>query len=158
MQIHELKLDTKRKPKRRVGRGIAAGQGKTAGRGTKGQNSRSGANIPLQFEGGQLAFSQRFPKLRGFKNIFAKKVLAINLEDLEKIGKAEISREDILAYRDVKNNKTYVKILGSGTVKKVKVFADFASKTAVEAIKKAGGEIVLTPKLEKVKKLPKKIK
>lgn len=148
MQIHELKNPINRKAKKRVGRGIAAGQGKTAGRGTKGQNSRSGAKIPLTFEGGQLSFAQRFPKLRGFKNIFKTPTLAINLDELALIKKSEIKISDILALKGVKSTKVCVKILSNGEGLKAKIFANSASKSAIEKVKKAGGEIVI----EKYKK------
>ncbi len=72
MQLHDIRVSMPKQSRRRVGRGIAAGQGKTAGRGTKGQNSRTGHNIPRRFEGGQTPLVQRLPKLNGFRSLTPK--------------------------------------------------------------------------------------
>jgi large subunit ribosomal protein L15 len=86
MKLHDLKpAPGSRKAKRRVGRGIAAGQGKTAGRGTKGQKARAGGSIPAWFEGGQTPLHQRIPKLRGFKNLFKVEYEVVNLGDIARL-------------------------------------------------------------------------
>jgi large subunit ribosomal protein L15 len=86
VKLHDLKpAPGSRKAKRRVGRGIAAGQGKTAGRGTKGQKARAGGSIPAWFEGGQTPLHQRIPKLRGFKNLFKIHYEVVNLGDIARL-------------------------------------------------------------------------
>src|SRR5205823_306844 len=86
MKLHDLKpAPGSHKAKRRVGRGIAAGQGKTAGRGTKGQKARAGGNIPAWFEGGQTPLHQRLPKLRGFKNAFRIEYEIVNVGDVARL-------------------------------------------------------------------------
>ena len=86
MKLHDLKpAPGSRKKRRRVGRGIAAGQGKTAGRGTKGQKARAGGTIPAWFEGGQTPLHQRLPKLRGFKNAFRIEYEVVNLGDIARL-------------------------------------------------------------------------
>ena len=86
MKLHDLKpAPGSKKAKRRVGRGIAAGQGKTAGRGTKGQKARAGGKIPAWFEGGQTPLHQRIPKLRGFKNLFKVHYEVVNLGDIARL-------------------------------------------------------------------------
>src|SRR5206468_11999217 len=86
MKLHELRpADGAHTAKRRVGRGIAAGQGKTAGRGTKGQKARAGGSIPAWFEGGQTPLHQRIPKLRGFKNPFKVEYEVVNLGDIARL-------------------------------------------------------------------------
>ena len=86
MKLHDLKpAPGSHTPKRRVGRGIAAGQGKTAGRGTKGQKARAGGNLPAWFEGGQTPLHQRIPKLRGFKNLFRIDYEVVNVGDIARL-------------------------------------------------------------------------
>jgi large subunit ribosomal protein L15 len=86
VKLHDLKpAPGSKKAKRRVGRGIAAGQGKTAGRGTKGQKARAGGKIPAWFEGGQTPLHQRIPKLRGFKNLFKVQFEVVNLGDIARL-------------------------------------------------------------------------
>src|SRR4029078_5290396 len=83
VKLHDLKPAAgSRKAKRRVGRGIAAGQGKTAGRGTKGQKARAGGTIPAWFEGGQTPLHQRIPKLRGFRNLFKVEYEVVNIGEI----------------------------------------------------------------------------
>jgi len=87
MKLHDLKpAPGSRKPKRRVGRGIAAGQGKTAGRGTKGAKARAGGKIPAWFEGGQTPLHQRIPKLRGFRNLFKVEYEVVNVGDIQRVA------------------------------------------------------------------------
>src|ERR1035437_9147071 len=87
MKLHELKKDLNTVNRKRVGRGISAGGGKTAGRGTKGQNSRSGHNIPRKFEGGQTPLIMRLHKLKGFKSIKADKIV-VTLDEISRKFKA----------------------------------------------------------------------
>src|SRR3954454_19629413 len=89
MKLHHLKpAEGSRRPRRRVGRGIAAGQGKTAGRGTKGQKARAGASIPGWFEGGQTPIHVRVPKLRGFKNRFKVEYAVVNVGQISAYAEA----------------------------------------------------------------------
>jgi len=122
----------------RVGRGIAAGRGKTAGRGTKGQNARTGGGVRPGFEGGQNPLMNRIPKLRGFRAVRPKAevVYTSQLNDLgANVDNAKLAEAGIISSEFVK-----VKIVLNGEVtKKVAVTTQGASKTAIEAIKKAGG-------------------
>jgi large subunit ribosomal protein L15 len=89
VKLHDLKPAAgSRKAKRRVGRGIAAGQGKTAGRGTKGQKARAGGKIPAWFEGGQTPLHQRIPKLRGFRNVFRIEYEVVNVGDINRVAES----------------------------------------------------------------------
>ena len=128
--------------RKRVGRGPSSGNGKTAGRGQKGQKSRSGGSPRVGFEGGQMPLSRRLPK-RGFKNIFAKNIAVVNVEDLNKFdGTIAV---DIVALREaglVKGRVDGVKILGCGDVNvKLNVIVDAVSASAREKIEKAGGSV-----------------
>lgn len=128
--------------RKRVGRGPSSGNGKTAGRGQKGQKSRSGGSPRVGFEGGQMPLSRRLPK-RGFKNIFAKNIAVVNVEDLNKFdGTVAV---DIVALHEaglVKGRVDGVKILGCGDVNvKLNVIVDAVSASAREKIEKAGGSV-----------------
>jgi large subunit ribosomal protein L15 len=91
VKLHDLKpAPGSRKPRRRVGRGIAAGQGKTAGRGTKGQKARAGGSIPAWFEGGQTPLHQRIPKLHGFKNPFRVEYEVVNVGSIAALVEAGV--------------------------------------------------------------------
>jgi large subunit ribosomal protein L15 len=138
MKYHELKVSAKR-PRRRVGRGIAAGQGKTAGRGTKGQGSRGGNKLNPGFEGGQNPLMQRLPKLRGFKthktaaeNVYTGQLNAFS---------GQIVDSTVLAEAGLLSSPyVSVKLINKGEVtKKVTVRLPFASLSAIEAVQKAGG-------------------
>ena len=124
----------------RRGRGHGSGNGKTAGKGHKGQKARSGAPRP-GFEGGQMPLYRRLPK-RGFKNIFAKQYVAINVEDLNKFDDgAEVTAETLVANGVISKSLDGVKILGRGEVtKKVNVKVAKYSASAKEKIEKAGGK------------------
>ncbi|MBQ8037593.1 MAG: 50S ribosomal protein L15 [Proteobacteria bacterium] len=128
--------------RKRLGRGTSSGQGKTAGRGQKGQKSRSGGSPRVGFEGGQMPLSRRLPK-RGFKNIFAKNIAIVNVEDLNRFD--ESNPVDIVALRNaglVRGQVDGVKILGCGDLNvKVNVIVDAVSASAREKIEKAGGSI-----------------
>ncbi len=138
-----------RKARKRVGRGAGSGTGTTAGRGNKGQKSRSGVALK-GFEGGQMPLHRRLPK-RGFKNIFAKKFVAVNIGRVQKAidaGKLDIKQPiDAAALKAagiLKNPKDGVRLLAKGDLKaKVQVSVAGASKAAVEAVEKAGGSITI---------------
>ena len=130
------KATTKRK---RVGRGMGSGMGKTSTRGHKGQGSRSGMRLLRGFEGGQMPLHRRLPK-RGFKNIFREEYSIVNVERLEAIGETEIT-PDVLKKAGVVDGKSPVKILGNGELKSaLTVHAHKFSKSAQEKITKAGGK------------------
>lgn len=131
---------SKKNPKR-VGRGHGSGWGKTAGKGHKGQNARSGGGVRPGFEGGQMPLQRRIPK-RGFNNIFAKKVIAINVGDLEKFGEGSvIDINELINMGLVKRDFDKIKILGNGTLSKsLTVKAQMFSKSAVQKIEAAGGK------------------
>ena len=150
MQLNTLTLRVPKFKKKRLGRGIGSTKGKTAGRGHKGQKSRSGVAVK-SFEGGQMPLYRRLPK-RGFKSINNKKLLAIlSLSRVQEILKkySSISKDKI----DLKNlqknkiiNKKYkkLKLLGSGDLKdKVNIEVNAISKSAEEKIKKLGGKVTL---------------
>src|SRR5690606_20387942 len=131
------------KRKRRVARGIGSGMGKTATRGTKGQKARR--QINPWFEGGQTPIHRRLPIKKGFRNVNHKEYSVVNLDDLEKHFKAgeEVTPEALIAKGVIKKQLDGVKILGFGELgKKLKVNAHKFSKSASEAISKAGGEVV----------------
>jgi large subunit ribosomal protein L15 len=124
--------------KKRVGRGMGSGMGKTSTRGHKGQRSRSGSRMMRGFEGGQMPLHRRVPK-RGFTNIFRQEFNIVNLEKLEGLG--EIINPDVLRKAGVISTKKPVKILGDGELKSaITVHAHKFSKSAQEKITKAGGK------------------
>ena len=129
-----------RHAKKRVGRGPGSGHGKTAGRGEKGQKSRSGFSRKLGFEGGQMPLHRRLPK-RGFTNIFKKEYAVINLADLERFDDGATVDETALRQAGmVKGKNDGVKVLGNGKLsKKLTVSATKFSATAKQAIEAAGG-------------------
>ncbi len=142
MKLHELKpAKGAIKGRKRLGRGTASGQGKTAGRGQKGQKSRSGGGVRLGFEGGQMPLYRRLPK-RGFTNIFKKQWAIINVEDLNKFEDGSvITPEMLLEAGLIKKVIDGIKILGDGDLeKKVTVQAHKFSKAAIEKIESAGGK------------------
>jgi large subunit ribosomal protein L15 len=141
MKLHELRkpAGSTKAPKRK-GRGTATGQGKTAGRGMNGQNSRSGGGTRPGFEGGQMPLYRRIPK-RGFTNIWKKEYATLNVDDLNRFeAGAEITPELLRAQRVIKKGLD-VKILGDGELEKnLIVKAHKFSKTAVAKIEAAGGK------------------
>ena len=143
MELNELKFSTgSTKNRKRVGRGIGSGNGKTSGRGQKGQNARSGGGVRLGFEGGQNPLVFRIAK-RGFNNYeFATKYAVINVSDLEKFDNgAEITPELLKEMGIVKDMKDGLKVLGNGELtKKLTVNANKFSKVAKEKIENAGGK------------------
>lgn len=137
MKLHELKGT--RKERKRVGRGMSSGSGKTSGRGQKGQKARS--KVRVGFEGGQTPLFQRLPK-RGFTNIHRKEYAIVNLDSLNAFEDGtEITPELLLEERVVGNLKAGLKVLGRGAVeKKLTVRAHKFSASAKEAIEAAGGK------------------
>lgn len=143
MKLHELKpAEGSKKGKKRVGRGTGSGWGKSAGRGNDGQNSRSGGGTRPGFEGGQMPLYRRLPK-RGFTNIFAKEIVAINVERLNIFEDGTEVTEELLKDRGlVSKILDGVKILGNGTLeKKLTVKVSRVSKSAQEKIEAAGGKV-----------------
>ncbi|AWX42715.1 50S ribosomal protein L15 [Metamycoplasma cloacale] len=141
MELHNLKPTAgSRKEKHRVGRGHAAGKGKQAGRGQSGQTKRS--TVRLGFEGGQNPLFRRIPK-RGFNNVNHVEYQVVNLEQLERVYKAnEIVSYETLASHNLIKGSLPVKILGKGTLtKKLNVQIPTLSQSAKEAIEKVGGKI-----------------
>ena len=142
MKLHELKAPqgATKAPKRK-GRGTATGQGKTAGRGMNGQNSRSGGGVRLGFEGGQMPLYRRLPK-RGFHNKWAKEYAIVNVEELNVFAAGTEVTQALLEEKGiVKQVKDGVKILGEGTLNvALTIKAEKFSKTAVEKIEAAGGK------------------
>ncbi len=142
MKLHELSPAAgSTKDVKRVGRGHGSGWGKTAGKGHKGQNARSGGGVRPGFEGGQTSLMRRIPK-RGFNNIFAAKPTAINVSDLEKFVEGTVvDTELLIAAGIVKKADNGIKVLGNGELtKKLTVKAAAFSASAKEKIEKAGGE------------------
>jgi large subunit ribosomal protein L15 len=141
MKLHELKpAEGSRQERKRLGRGIGSGQGKTAGKGHKGQNARSGGGVRLGFEGGQTPLFRRLPK-RGFTNISRKEFAIVNLDVLNQFEEGtEVTPELLIESGLVKNEKAGIKILAKGNVeKKLTVKAHKFSSTAKEAIEAVGG-------------------
>ena len=146
MKYNELKV-TPNKAGRRVGRGIAAGQGKTAGRGTKGQGSRTGSSAKPGFEGGQNPLMQRLPKLPGFRSHRIKSQ-NVHTSDLEQVAGKTVDNAVLAAAGLVSNAYVVVKLLKKGELKgKVTVKLQAASATAVEAVEKAGGSFEKTARV-----------
>lgn len=151
MKFNELSISKSKAPKR-VGRGIAAGQGKTAGRGTKGQRARTGSSRKPGFEGGQNPLLQRLPKLRGFKshkpqtvNVYTGQLDDLKDKNVDNFALAEAGL--ITSAYDV------VKLLVKGEVTKAKtVKLQGASAQAVAAVEKTGGTFTVTPRIARTKK------
>lgn len=154
MKFNELNVKRTKKTTR-VGRGISAGQGKTAGRGTKGQNSRTGGGVRPGFEGGQMPLAMRIPKLRGFKS---KRPIVeeVYTSMLATLKTSTVDNTTLAEAKLVSNPKALVKLLLDEAPKKAyKVSLQAASKNAVLAINKAGGSFV---KVARIKSLSSKIK
>lgn len=144
MKLHDLKPEVPAKERKRVGRGISSGHGKTSGRGLGGQKSRSGGGVRPGFEGGQMPLMRRMPK-RGFTNIFAKEYAIINVSELNRFEEGTVITPELLIKEGLlKRGKIVdgVKILGNGSIeKKLTVKAHQFSKTAAEKIEAAGGRV-----------------
>ena len=129
--------------RKRVGRGMGSGMGKTSTRGHKGQRSRSGSHMMRGFEGGQMPLHRRLPQ-RGFTNIFRTEYTVVNLDRIAELKVAEIGLDDYKKHGLASNKKALIKILGSGELKKaVTIHAHKFSKSAAEKIEKAGGKAVV---------------
>jgi len=143
MKLHELSPPAKsRKSDKRLGRGVGSGCGKTAGRGTKGYNSRSGGGVRPGYEGGQMPIQRRLPK-RGFTNIFKKKIAVVNLRDLLAFESGSLVDEAALMKAGlVKGQKDGIKLLGHGEIRvALNVKLNQVSKSAREKIEAAGGSV-----------------
>ena len=143
MRLHELSYtEGARKSRKRIGRGHGTGQGKTAGRGHKGQNARSGGGVRPGFEGGQLPIFKRLPK-RGFTNINHKEYAIVNLDTLNRFEDgAEVNAETLLAAGIIKKLYSGVKVLGNGKLeRKLTVKVAKASAEAVKQIEALGGQV-----------------
>ena len=150
MELNKLNdNDGAKSSKKRLGRGVGSGLGKTSGKGHKGQKSRSGVSIK-GFEGGQMPIHRRLPK-RGFNSILTETIAILNLEKIQLyLDKKTISSNDVLntellkKLKIINKNSTKLKILGTGTIKtKVNIEANLASKSAIEKLEKIGGSIQL---------------
>ena len=142
MKLHELSpAEGSTKESKRIGRGHGSGQGKTAGKGHKGQKARAGRGMRPGFEGGQMPLQRRIPK-RGFNNIFAKPLEAVNVSALEKFEDGAVVNACDLLEKGILSKCEYgVKILGNGTItKKLTVQASAFSASAKEKIVAAGGK------------------
>jgi len=142
MKLHELSsAEGSRHARKRVGRGIGSGMGKTSTRGHKGQNARSGGGVRPGFEGGQNPLYRRLPK-RGFTNPTRKEYAIINLADLNQFDAGtEVTPELLLSTGIIKNSKDGIKVLGNGELTvKLTVKANKFSQSAVEKIQAAGGQ------------------
>ena len=142
MQLNNLfPFPEERKSRRRVGRGCASGLGGTSGKGHKGQNARSGGGVRIGFEGGQMPLQRRIPK-RGFNNIFAEPLTAVNGAVLNKFEDGAVVDAAALIEKGILHDCKYgLKVLGNGSVsKKVTVKAAAFSESAKEKIEKAGGK------------------
>ncbi|WXJ85932.1 50S ribosomal protein L15 [Moorella thermoacetica] len=143
VRLHELHPAPGSRPRAtRVGRGIGSGLGKTSGRGHKGQKARSGGGVRRGFEGGQMPLTRRLPK-RGFTNIFARKLVPINVGELERFEPETVVTPELLHDAGlVKQARDGVKILGDGELtKKLTVKVQTASRKAIEKIEAAGGKV-----------------
>ncbi|MBK6326681.1 MAG: 50S ribosomal protein L15 [Chloroflexi bacterium] len=149
MKLHDLRPNTGSKKKRkRVGRGISAGQGKTAGRGTKGQNARSGGGKGVYFEGGQLPLARRLPYKRGFTNDNKVYYKPVNLKDLAEFEFEDIDVDpEVMAFLGlIKKETDPVVILGEGELSQaLTVKAHRFSQSAKEKIEAAGGQVEILP-------------
>jgi len=152
MKINQLpSILTSNKKRKRRGRGAGSGLGKTAGRGVKGQKSRSGVSIN-GFEGGQMPLYRRLPK-RGFKNISQKKIQKINFNTIDnliknhKINPSEIKETDLFNKKILSKSNGDLKLLNVGDVKsKFDIEISYASKTAIKSVEAAGGSVTLIKK------------
>ena len=141
MKLGELKPAEEKVSRRRVGRGIGSGLGKTSGRGHKGQKARSGGGVRRGFEGGQTPLYRRLPK-RGFKNIFAKNYTEVTLTMLNKATTEEVTAESLIKDRIISKAEDGIVILGTGKLeKKLTVKANRFTASAAKAIEAAGGKV-----------------
>jgi len=144
MELSNLKIvPGSRKKRNRVGRGIGSGNGKTSGRGQKGQKSRSGGSPHPWFEGGQMPLQRRVPK-RGFTNIFKKSYELVNLRDLKDLSVDGPLTPDLMKEKGLIQKTGAVKVLADGELSgALTIHAHKFSKSAVEKIEKSGGKVVI---------------
>ena len=143
MKLNELSpAPGSHKSSKRLGRGVGSGSGKTAGRGTKGYNSRSGGGVRPGYEGGQMPIQRRLPK-RGFTNIFRKKIAVVNIRDLARFESGSVVDEKALAEAGlIKGRRDGVKLLGNGEIGyPLEIKVNLVSKSAREKIEAAGGKV-----------------
>ena len=141
MELGQLQPAVKKETRKRVGRGIGSGLGKTSGRGHKGQKARSGGGVRRGFEGGQTPLYRRLPK-RGFKNIHAKEYTEVTLTMLNKSEATDVTAESLLAEGIIGKINDGIVVIGTGAIEKtVNVKAKRFTKTAAEKIEAAGGKI-----------------
>ena len=143
LQLSNLKGPTRgRKNRKRIGRGIGSGTGKTSGKGQKGQNSRSGGRMPPWFEGGQMPLHRRLPK-RGFTNIFKRHYEIVNVEQLSRCAGTDPVTPEVMKEKGLIKKIGAVKILGAGELKEsLNVHAHKFSVSAQTKIEKSGGKVV----------------
>jgi large subunit ribosomal protein L15 len=143
MKLNELSpAKGSRKAPNRIGRGVGSGTGKTAGRGTKGFNSRSGGGVRPGYEGGQMPLHRRLPK-RGFANIFRKNIAVINIRDLKRFDKGSVVDEAAMVQAGlVSGKRDAIKLLGHGEIDyAVEIKINKISKSAREKVEAAGGKV-----------------
>ena len=142
MEIHNLGPAVESKSRNRVGRGIGSGNGKTAGKGHKGQKARTGGKIRRGFEGGQTPLYRRIPK-RGFNNIFSTEYATVNVSDLERFEDGTVVNMELLVKEGlVRRELAGLKVLGNGTLtKKLTVEAKKFTNAAKEKIEAVGGKL-----------------
>ncbi len=142
MKLHELRCPPgSRKERRRVGRGIGSGRGKTAGRGHKGQKARSGGGVRPGFEGGQMPLYRRIPK-RGFTNIFKKEFAIVNVKDLARFEPGTVVTPELLREAGLVKKNLPVKLLGKGELDRpLTVKVHQVSKGAAAKVTAAGGKV-----------------
>ena len=141
MNLSNLKPPAGQKhAKKRIGRGMGSGRGKTATRGSKGQRAGTGYSMMRGFEGGQMPLHRRLPK-RGFTNIFKKQYAVINLGRLDKLEGDDFTPDRLIELGVVRKVRDGIKVLGSGELtRKIRVEAHLFSRSAIDKIQKAGGE------------------
>ncbi len=144
MNLSNLRAPAKaNRNKKRIGRGMGSGTGKTSGRGHKGQGSRSGSSLMRGFEGGQMPLHRRLPK-RGFTNIFRIEYTVLNLSRIAEMSETELTYERLLALGFLKRRNELLKILGTGEIATaIIIHAHKFSKSAQEKIEAAGGKAIL---------------
>ena len=143
MRLHDLAPEKgSRTSRKRVGRGVGSGLGKTSGRGSKGLKSRSGGSVPPGFEGGQMPLQRRLPK-RGFTNIFKKQYHIINLRDLNRFESGTtVDMDALVSAGVVKNSRKPIKLLGQGEINAaLQVKLNAVSESAKTKIEGAGGKV-----------------
>lgn len=142
MRLHELApAPGSRFERKRVGRGIGSGHGKTSGRGHKGQKARSGGGVRRGFEGGQMPLIRRIPK-RGFNNIFAEEVSIVNVRDLTRFSPGTVVTPELLVKEGLVKSGRIIKLLGKGELDRpLTVQVHRVSKGAAEKVAAAGGKV-----------------